>query len=125
MAGPYSINPALDAANFKLGRANQHLRTLADEMTALVERNPYGVTVEFGAGSRWWVAKARISEEPSPLLSVLVGEVAYECLSGVNHLVWELASREVGRRKVFDRLVKGNVQFPVARLTPGPSATTA
>ena len=50
-------------------------------------------------------------EEPPTLLSVLLGELAYETLSALNHLTWELAARKIGRRRVIK--VKNQVQFPV------------
>jgi hypothetical protein len=111
---PSSLNPALDAANFKLRRATEHLHTLTEEMLGFRKRDPYAVTVDFEPDTGWWVAKAQVREEPSPRLSVLVGEIAYECLSALNHLVWELAVRKIGRNKAAKGSVRNFVQFPVA-----------
>ena len=100
MATGHSLNPALVASGEKLRRASEHLDAVASEIVAFRNRNPYRITVQFERDTGWWVATARISEEPGPRLSVLVGEVAYAHLSALNHLVWELAARKVGRRKV-------------------------
>lgn len=108
----YPLHPALTASREKLRRATEHLDAVTAEITAFLDRDPYRIAVEFERDTGWWVAKARIAEEPGPRLSVLVGEIAYECLSALNHLVWELAARKGGRRNVFK--IKAQVQFPIA-----------
>lgn len=120
MSPEYS--PAWKAAQAKLGRAREHLDTLGVDIADLRERNVYSVTVHREADSGWWIAKARINEEPSPRLSVIVGEIAYECLSALNHLTWELAARKVGRKKIIN--IKNQVQFPVA-LKPSAFASNS
>jgi hypothetical protein len=109
-----SGNLAFDAATEKLHRAREHLHTLKEEIASLSKRNTYAVAVDFDRHSGWWIANARVSEEPPPRLGVIVGEIAYECLSMLNHLTWELAARKVGRTKVFSKQIKSQVQFPVA-----------
>lgn len=106
------MHPALGAAFAKTTRALEHLNTVEREIDEFLERNPFRIAVNFQPDSGWHVATFQIIEHPPPRLSVVVGEIAYECLSALNHLTWELACRKVGRRRVM--AVKRSVQFPLA-----------
>ncbi|HST34930.1 MAG TPA: hypothetical protein VLJ80_15575 [Solirubrobacteraceae bacterium] len=99
----------------KLERAREHVERLEADALAFVERDPYRITVEYDVESDWHIAKAWIIEEPPLALSVVFGEFAYECVSALNHAIWQLAARKRGRSKV--EAIKREVQFPVA-LTP-------
>jgi hypothetical protein len=110
------IRNAFEGALAKLDRAEDHFLTYEVERELFLERDPYRVEVKLDHRSGWHIARLRILEEPPALLSVLLGELAYETLSALNHLTWELAARKVGRRRVM--MVKNQVQFPVCR-TPG------
>jgi hypothetical protein len=105
------VHPALEAAYAKRDRAREHLETLEDEADEFLRGYPYRVGIEIDAESRWYTAYLKVVEEPPPRLGILVGEIAYECLSALNHLVWELAARKNGRRKVLK--LKRSIQFPV------------
>jgi len=81
------------------------------EADEFLGRYPYRVSVEPDAQQRWYVATVHVVEEPPPRFSILVGEIAYECISALNHLVWELAARKQGRKGVLK--LKRSIQFPV------------
>ncbi len=105
----------LEGVEAKLERAREHSERLQADALAFSKRDPYRVTVEFDPETDWHIAKAWIIEEPPLALSVIFGEFAYECISALNHAVWQLAARKRGRSKV--EAIKREVQFPVA-LTP-------
>lgn len=105
------MHPALEAAQAKIDRAYEHFEALHFAVEAFLDPKPYGIAIEFDPDTEWWIAKAKVAEQPPPLLSILAGEVGYTCISALNHLVWELASRKLGRRRVWS--VKNQVQFPV------------
>ena len=43
-----------------------------------LEREPYGVAVEFDRDSGWHVLRTSIVEEPPPVFGVLVGSMAHQ-----------------------------------------------
>jgi hypothetical protein len=110
-----AVHPALEAANAKRDRAREHVESLEDEADEFLGGYPYRVEVVSNPDPEvtWHTAKLKIVKEPPPRLSVLVGEVAYECISALNHLVWELATRKLGKRKVVK--LKRVIQFPVSK----------
>jgi hypothetical protein len=107
------IPDAFEGAMAKLDRAVEHFDEYEIERDLFLERDPYQVEVKLDRRSGWHIARLRIREEPPPLFGVLLGELAYETISALNHLIWELAARKVGRRRVLK--VKNQVQFPVCR----------
>jgi hypothetical protein len=107
------MHPALEAAYAKRDRAREHLDTLEDEADEFMRGYPYRIAVKVDPDSGWYTARLKIEEEPPPRLGILVGEVAYECISALNHLVWELAARKQGRNRIWE--IKQRVQLPVCK----------
>lgn len=106
------IEAPLAGAEVKLNRAREHLKRLRSESAEFLEGDPYRLIVEFDPKSGWHFVKARIVEEAPVELGVTVGEFAYECISALNHVAWQLAARKRGRIAV--EKIKREVQFPVA-----------
>lgn len=104
----------LAGAETKLARAREHLKRLRSESTRFLEGDPYRIVVDFDAKSGWYFIKARIVEQAPVELSVTVGEFAYECVSALNHAVWQLAARKRGRLKIEGKKLRDQIQFPVA-----------
>jgi hypothetical protein len=104
----------LEGAEVKLRRAREHLERLGTESADFLESDPYRVVVEFDSKSGWYLVKARIIEHAPIEMSVTVGEFAYECISALNHIVWQLAARKRGRRKIEGKQLREQIQFPVA-----------
>lgn len=104
--------PPLAGIEAKLQRAGEHVERLQADVRQFLEREPYRVTVDFEPEIDWHIAKTRIVEQPPLSLSVIFGEFAYECISALNHAVWQLAARKRGRIKV--EAIKDEIQFPVA-----------
>jgi hypothetical protein len=110
------LEDPLEGTKAKLERADEHLQALHTESKRFLKRKPYAFTVDFESEAGWYVVRSQIIEQPPIKLAVLVGEVAYECISALNHAVWQLAARKRGRHKVEE--IRREIQFPVA-LTPG------
>jgi hypothetical protein len=58
------------------------------------------------------MSRLRVLKEPPLRLSIIAGEMAYEYVSALNHLVWELAAHKLGRKKVWN--YRMGIQFPIA-----------
>jgi hypothetical protein len=101
----------LDGAEAKIARAWEHSKTLRTEIRAFIKREPYRVAVDFDPKSGWHIAHLRAPEEPPLRLSIIAGEMAYEYISALNHVIWELAARKMGRKRVWNHRM--SVQFPV------------
>lgn len=112
---------AFAGAMAKLARAQEHFAEYEVERDMYLEREPYGVDFKYDHASGWHVSRFRVLEEPPPILSVLLGEIAYATLSALNHLTWELAERKLGKRQLGK--VKRDIQFPVCR-TPNHFANS-
>jgi hypothetical protein len=106
---------ALDAVWAKYRRALEDLKALREDAGAFIDMEPYPVEVEFDADSGWYVAHIRIAQEPPPTLSVLVGSIAYQCYSALNHIVWELVGRKTGRRLIEHPDVRRHIAFPICK----------
>lgn len=112
LEGYLGSDPALQAALAKADRAVEHFETLKTRLGELLDRKPYRVPVEFEPETGWHVAYMRVLEEPPLGLAVIVGEIAYQQLSALNLIAWELAIRHCGREtaECNARLI----QFPIA-----------
>jgi hypothetical protein len=105
----------LDGVQGKIERAWEHQRKLRSEIKAFKASKPYSVDVRFDPSSGWHVARLRVASEPPVRLSIIAGEMAYEYISALNHVAWELAARKLGRKRAWK--CRLSIQFPV---TMGP-----
>ncbi|HEX8065379.1 MAG TPA: hypothetical protein VF520_02500 [Thermoleophilaceae bacterium] len=106
-------DPALQAALAKADRAVEHLKTLETRVGKFLDRKPYRVIFDFEPETGWHVGYLRVLEEPPVSLSVIVGEIAYQQLSALNLLTFELAKRHLGREPT--KKDARDIQFPVAQ----------
>lgn len=102
----------LDGAEAKVARAWEHRKALRAEISRFLKTDPYPVVVDLDPQTGWHVARLRVLKEPPLLFSIIAGEMAYEYVSALNHLVWELAARKLGRKKVWK--YRMGIQFPIA-----------
>jgi hypothetical protein len=102
----------LDGAEAKIARAWEHRKALRAEISRFLKTEPYPVVVDLDPQTGWHVARLRVLKEPPLLLSIIAGEMAYEYVSALNHLVWELAARKLGRNNVWK--YRMGIQFPIA-----------
>jgi hypothetical protein len=106
---------ALIAAKAKWDRGYEDLQTLKADTDRFAKREPYKIPVKLDGKSGWHIARLQVVEEPPPDLSVLVGAIAYQCLSALNLIAWELAARKIGRRKIFAPEIRRDISFPIAQ----------
>jgi hypothetical protein len=106
------LEDPLEGTKAKLERAREHLQALHRESRDFLDGEPYLFPVDYETEGGCYVVRAKIVRQPPIKLAVLVGEFAYECISALNHAVWQLAARKRGRHKITG--IKREVQFPVA-----------
>jgi hypothetical protein len=104
---------ALDAAWAKYNRAARDLRVLHENVTRFLAREPYSLDVHFDRESGWHVVRMRIREEPPPVLGVVVGSIAHQAYSALNHVTWELAVRNLGYDQASEPRVRSRFDFPI------------
>jgi len=109
-----STYSALLASRAKWNRGVEDLDALEERIGQVSKGNPYGIDVEFDRKTGWHTAYTRIRQLPPPDLSVLIGAAAYQFLSALNLIVWELAERKIGRHKINDRRIANDIAFPIA-----------
>jgi hypothetical protein len=110
-----STYSALLASHAKWDRGVKNLDALEERAGEVAERDPYGIDIEFDRKTGWHTAYARIRELPPPDLSVLIGGAAYQFLSALNLVVWELAERKIGRHKINEGRIANDIAVPIAR----------
>lgn len=105
---------ALEAAWAKYARAMEDLQALHKDTRRFLNAKPYGVGVKFEPKSGWYVAHTRIAQEPPPALSVLVGSIAHQCYSALNHVTWELVARKIGKNIAEQPEIRRHISFPIS-----------
>lgn len=78
----------LDGVRAKIKRTNEQLDNLNAALEAFLNTKPYGAIAETDGQDS--VIRASGMVEPPPVLSVLVGEVAHNLRSALDHLIWQL-----------------------------------
>jgi hypothetical protein len=102
----------LDGVRSKIERAWAHRKQLRAEIKSFEEANPYTIVAKHGGRSGQYLACLHVDAEPPIRLSVLAGELAYEYISALNHVVWVLAARKIGKKAAWDKRM--SIQFPIA-----------
>src|SRR5262245_37888452 len=81
----------------KLGRANEHLRAIDDELRTTNEKHSEPSCVTFGRDESWYTVRF----DPLPPLPLQIALIAGDCLNNIraalDHLVWQLVLREDGK----------------------------
>jgi hypothetical protein len=97
----------------KLDRADEHLKTLAGEISAFIGRDPqpFGFSVPYlNPETGWHIVYGIVEEKPPERLGVILGDVLHNVRSALDHLVWQLVLLNGGEPKGGAR---GNA-FPIA-----------
>lgn len=96
--------------DLKVERAAQHLDEVREAMAAYASRNPYrAVRVRQPKGRRHiWLYQLEMTEEPDPMIPVIIGECLYDLRSALDHLAVAMAPRNR----------KANAAFPVETTDP-------
>lgn len=102
--------PALEAAWAKYNKAARDLGVLHANARRFYEREPYRVVVDQDEDG-WHVVRVELREEPPPVFGVLVGSVAHQAYSALNHVAWELVVRNLGEEEAAK--ARSFVEFPI------------
>lgn len=76
----------LVSVHAKVDRARDHLLRLDDELQAYLDADPITVVRQFQPESKMAFIAVRVKQQPPVSLSVLVGEIAHQLRSGVDHI---------------------------------------
>lgn len=107
-----SAEHPLQGAAVKLNRATEHLNALNREVQEHFATEPYRTPVT-EEGDGWYVARMEILEDPPVRWGAIVGDVAHNLRSALDHAVWELARRKLGREPTTEEA--RDIRFPVAK----------
>jgi hypothetical protein len=74
----------------KLDRADEHLESLETEVARFLYGNPYEVVGELNREESAWYFILRIHRAPPVRISTIIGDIAHNLRSALDHLVWQL-----------------------------------
>lgn len=96
--------------DLKVERAGQHLDEVMAVLAAYASRNPFrAVRVRQPKSQRHiWLYRLEMTEEPDPMIAVIIGECLYDLRSALDHLAVAMAPRKR----------KANAAFPVETTDP-------
>jgi hypothetical protein len=111
----------IDGCIAKVDRAYEVLNLLADKWGVFLDMNPWPSWVEHDVETGWHRIYFDFSQPPLPLFSVMVGEMAHDLRSALDHLVWREAVECVGLKKaernapvITFPFAKGSAEFKTA-----------
>jgi hypothetical protein len=104
----------LEAAWAKYNRAARDLGVLHDNAKRFLKREPFRFEVELERDG-WHVVRLHIREEPPPVLGVLVGSIAHQVYSALNHVTWALVVRNIGEAGALEPRIRNRIDFPVCK----------
>ena len=87
----------LDGSYAKLGRAEEHLETLQRDVAVWLDGKPYPVEANFNTETGECLLRVRVTKEPPIDWGLLVGEIVHNWRAALDHLVYQLTLRRVGR----------------------------
>ena len=96
--------PSLDGCREKIKRAVKHTNELNQEVDAFWDTKPCRAVGEFDPETGWLRIKMTVSEYPRPRWGVIVGDIAHNLRSALDHLVWQLvlaAGKRPGRHNFY------------------------
>jgi hypothetical protein len=96
--------------DLKVQRAGQHLDEVKAAMATYTSHNPYrAVRVRQPKGQRHvWLYRLEMTEEPDPMIPVIIGECLYDLRSALDHLAVAMAPKKR----------KASAAFPVETTDP-------
>jgi hypothetical protein len=77
----------------KIARADEHLALLDAEVRAFLEGDPQPIALSIpylDADCGWYIVYGIVKSPPPLRLGVIVGDVAHNARSALDHLVWQL-----------------------------------
>jgi hypothetical protein len=80
----------------KLYRAQEHLETLEAEIALFQRRKPYEVAGDIDSEPGFFLLRFHLTEEPRQRWATIIGDVAHNYRSALDHLAWVLVKRNGG-----------------------------
>jgi hypothetical protein len=107
------VNHALDGAQLKFDWASKNLDLLHDEIRGLVNKDTHGVLDKYDPKHGEYV-RYILGEDPPPRWSLLIGDVAHNFRSCLDHIAWQLAIARSPTGKPEDYWENvGQIAFPI------------
>ncbi len=103
----------LDGCNAKVDRAEELLETLADEWRAFLDTNPWPSRIDDRTEPGWHRVCLDFTAPPPPRFAIVVGEVAHDLRSALDHLAWREAVECVGLQEA--ECHASVITFPLAK----------
>jgi hypothetical protein len=80
----------LDDPRLKISWANKHFKALQDEVERFLDSHPYGVITELDEKTGKYILRAKINAEPPVEWGLVIGDIAHNLRSALDHLIWQL-----------------------------------
>jgi hypothetical protein len=103
----------LAGCNAKVNRAEEAIEAMAQEWIAWRQSNPYPTRVEADPTSGEYRVYFDFSIRVPERFPVLLGEVAHDLRSALDHLVWREAVEQIGRKQADKKA--NSIAFPIHR----------
>jgi hypothetical protein len=98
----------------KVDRTEQHLDTLKGEIERFLKTKPYGIRADYQERDREVFVFTTVREPCPEMWGVVVGEIAHNLRSALDHLLWEMVVLNTGSAPPGEES-----QFPIFRTKPG------
>jgi hypothetical protein len=95
----------------KLNRAQEHLEALHSQLPAFLDRKPHRFSAELDPERRRYSMRVTILEDPPLEWSIIVGDIAHNLRSALDHLAWQLVIASGNKPS-------GGTQFPIFSTEP-------
>jgi hypothetical protein len=116
------ITHRLDGARLKVVRAQQHLKSLNEELRRYIDAKPYEITTKRERNNI--SVEGIITTEPPPLLACIVGDFVTNLRASLDYVTWQLANRfapvvlnDRQQRQVAFPIVSEKTNFATANAT--------
>lgn len=87
----------LDGIGAKLDRADEHLKTLTDEITAYFDGEPHSYRTHADLDAGTYSVRVTIERQPSLRLAIICGDFVQNLRAALDHLANALVTKPVGR----------------------------
>ena len=96
-----------DSAKLKLGRAEEHIKTLETNVGEFFKTKPYRLDTEIKSDPGEFIIQARLEDAPPKHLGLLIGDALHNLRSALDHIAFDLAGRPTNEN------VAREIEFPI------------
>jgi hypothetical protein len=105
------VSDPLESSRLRLNRASEHLDALKAEIEQFIGRNPYRTPIDLDSEAEWQLMYWRVLDEPDRRWGVIVGEVAHNLRSALDHATWQAACIHLEREPTEEEARR--IDFPI------------